>query len=284
MTKKRGRGRPKKSESGYKGKSYGFFDNRQAQLKDATIIRSSKQANDFKFNTYDELLNSIYKYLSWGVYNCPFGIVMKSCDQRSEYMIDNLVYQSRYNKEYRKSLAILLTDMFEDTVKNYNRNYSVNNVKNIAYKITVYFDMRRYANNLSIIYQIINDIHYNFFNNHLACYILNGDNEIREPLFSLTIYVSNVCVDRRSYLSTSFAYDFDYMKAGVKQIINKNLQMVTNNGKSDISVVPLFIDESFKPDNKVKPAGMKYIDWYKQLYGDSIMKDPALNNIVSKIK
>ena len=278
------RGRPTKEEREYKGKSYGFMNMPKAAERDGTIFRASKEKHDFKFDDYSTLYTSIYKYLNWGAFNAPFGMIIKNCSIFEEHMAEELMLYSRYDDKYRKALANYLAELFRDTLKEYENKFEAKNMKNIAYKLTLELDMRRYANNLSVIYQIVNDIHYNFFKDHLACYILNGQPDINIPYYTLTIYISNVSVKQKGYLSPTMAYGFDTIKDGVRDIIDKDMSFFTNKGKSDVHIVPMFTDTTAYNHYKEKPAGISYKDWYKQLYGEEFLITAGSNNVLTKLK
>ena len=282
------RGRPKKEDTIYNGNTYGFINvNGEAARFDSVAKRAPKQNQDYKFEDTNKLQNSLQKILAWGIHNCPFGLIMKNCNDHEVRFIDELLAEARYDSNKLISLASYLSDYFESTATTYNRTFvfnASNKLKNIAYKFTVHFDMRRYANNLSLIYHIINDIHYNLFRDHLACYLFNYSNNEIDPAATLTVYVSNAAVYGKSRLSSIFANNFDYIQSSITYIIGNDLRFFTNKETNTIMIKPLFITENSNTiPESIKPKGMTYASWYKSLYGDSIMKDKAEKEIITKI-
>lgn len=271
-------GRPKNIDYS-KENTYGYFYSRKAENKDSELSRTKRKLNDFRFDKISDLELSISTCLAHKIHNLPIGIIVKEFEPSDEYTIYNTFSVAKYDYNKIYTLSHIISSIFRDNVERYKTYYKVDSMKNIGFHVKINFNMIRYANNLSIIYQIINDIHYNFFNNHLACYILSSPEIPTDPLYTLDIYVCNTNKVKKSYLSTSMSYGFDQMKFHTTVITDKNINFYSRNGSCYPHTSVFKNDPSYDATPKKKPNGISYKNWYSEM----LQNDNFGNTILTKI-
>jgi hypothetical protein len=213
-----------------------------------------------------------------------------SSNLTSYFLFFECLYDIKINPDrVARIVAEKVFSIFQDEMYEYNPKLVETKSSVVGYHLYMPINMRFYGNNLSVVNQIINDIHYCLFRTHPACYIFRAPESIIDPLYYLDIYVSNFSATNHSYLSTIMFQGIDAMSEYTRSIMIRMANHFTNNGTRPYHVNPFSVNPtSTIPDPNAakesdKPNNLRYADWYSNLFGDEVVRRYVVDKPLIKI-
>lgn len=260
------RGRPRKPVDQGPLK-YQLYRSEEAEEKNGILMRTGSNANDYSFHDKDKLAYSIMKRLVYDKKPFPLGVILKDCGYYDMVFVQNCLMEFHINPEYTAMrIGGCVAKEFENEMIGYSSGLANKPKVDIGFHLYMVINMRMFGNNLSVVNQIINDTHYNFFRNHPACYIFTTSILPNDPECCLHIYVSNYCIKNHSRLSTHLFYGLNGLGYSSRLMVNGIADRYTNNGTrpyhiNPFSTNPKSITSLSNSEIELKES-LSYKDWY----------------------